>query len=174
MKLTTQRPQSSHSGLCFWGADSADRRDLSKAVGRYNESTDELYIAGSDDLSKKVKQLIELGVNLRAHRHRNQNYFIASTFATPTSTSITEMQDDPKIMKEALNELTEPEFKSAAMSFSDFVKQPAPEQPPKKPVKKDKKKSLSETEQELIDMMRSQSSDALIAATLAELKEGYV
>ncbi|WP_429128652.1 hypothetical protein [Aeromonas media] len=168
MKITTNRLPSSHSNLLFWGADACNNRDLSKAVGRYDEKSDELYLAGEDDLSKKVQKLIDIGVSLRAHKHKNGNYFIADTFATPTS----------DLNESKLNELTEPEFKSNALSFSDFVKntdeQPVPEQPKtQKSVKKDKKKSISETEQELIELMRSKSSEALIAATLAELKECY-
>jgi len=169
MKLTNNKPIASHSNLLFWGADACNRRDLQKAVGRYDEKSDELYLAGEDDLTRKVKKLVDIGVNLKVHKHKNSNYFIADTFNTPTTSDLNES---------ALNEVTEPEFKSKALSFSDFVKntdeQPVPEQPKtQKSVKKDKKKSIPETEQEIIELMRSKSSDALIAATLAELKECY-
>ena len=166
MKITTNRLPSSHSNLLFWGADACQRSDLSKAVGRYDEKSDELYLAGTDDLSRKVKKLVDIGVNLRAHKHKNGNYFIADTFSTPTTSDLNESE---------LNELTEPEFKSKALSFSDFVKsQIQPENPVKtKTIKSDKKKSLSETELELIHSIRNQSSQDLINATLKELEESY-
>lgn len=166
MKITTNRQIASHSNLLFWGADACNRRDLQKAVGRYDEKSDELYLAGEDDLSKKVQKLIDIGVNLKVHKHKNSNYFIADTFSTPTTSDLNESE---------LNELTEPEFKSKALSFSDFVKsQTQPEKSVKtKTIKPDKNKSLSETEFELIHAIRNQSSQDLINATLKELEESY-
>ncbi|MNG25223.1 hypothetical protein D3C84_1100460 [compost metagenome] len=76
----------------------------------------------------------------------------------------------------ALNEATEPRFKSSALSFSDFVKNTDEqlEKPAKaKTIKPDNNKSLSETEVELIHAIRNQSSQDLINATLKELEESY-
>ena len=166
MKITTNRPIASHSNLLFWGADACNKRDLSKAVGRYDEKSNELYLAGEDDLTRKIKKLVDIGVNFKVHKHKNSNYFIADTFSTPTTSDLNESE---------LNELTEPEFKSTVLSFSDFVKsQTQPETPVKtKTIKSDKKKSLSETELELIHAIRNQSSQDLINATLKELEESY-
>lgn len=166
MKITTNKQPASHDRLMFWGQEAADKRDLSKAVGRYDEKSDELYLAGEDDLTRKIKKLVDIGVNFNAHKHKNSNYFIADTFSTPTTSDLNESE---------LNELTEPEFKSKALSFSDFVKsQTQPENSVKtKTIKPDKNKSLSETEFELIHAIRNQSSQDLINATLKELEESY-
>lgn len=169
MKITTNRLPSSHSNLLFWGADACQRRDLSKAVGRYNPESDELLLAGEDDLTRKIQKLVDIGVQFKVKKHKNGNFYLSDTFGSPTSTDINESEE--------LNELTEPSYKSGALSFSDFVKntdeQPETKAPVIKSKKSDKKKSLSETENELIQMIRNQSSQDLINATLKELEGSY-
>lgn len=163
MKITTNRLPSSHSNLLFWGADACQRRDLSKAVGRYNPESDELLLAGEDDLTRKIQKLVDIGVQFKVKKHKNGNFYLSDTFGSPTSTDINESEE--------LNELTEPRFKSSALSFSDFVK--SQEQPEAKAPVIKSKKSLSETENELIQIMRDKSSQDLINATLKELEESY-
>lgn len=168
MKITNNKQSSSHDRLMFWGVEAADKRDLTKAVGRYDDQTDALLLAGEDDLTRKIQKLVDIGVQFKVKKHKNGNFYLSDTFGSPTSTDINESEE--------LNELTEPSYKSGALSFSDFVKsqeQPEAKAPVIKSKKSDKKKSLSETENELIQMIRSQSSQDLINATLKELEESY-
>lgn len=171
MKLTTNKQAPSHDRLMFWGELAANKRDLSKAVGRYNPESDELLLAGDDDLTRKIQKLVDIGVQFKVKKHKNGNFYLSDTFGSPTD-SINESEE--------LTELTEPAFKTGALSFSDFVKsQESSEEQPEKQEKKEKKapkvdkRKLSETESELIQVMRNQSSADLIAATLAELEESY-
>ncbi|HBH7911987.1 TPA: hypothetical protein KDX48_002319 [Vibrio parahaemolyticus] len=77
----------SHDKLVFIDKESADKKDLMKSIGRFDEQENELALLGqSDGYIQKIRALYGSGVRPRLI-HSGGNYYVATDWSTPEALS---------------------------------------------------------------------------------------
>lgn len=77
----------SHDKLVFIDKESADKKDLMKSIGRFDEQRNELSLLGqSDGYIQKIRALYGSGVRPRLI-HSGRNYYVATDWSTPEALS---------------------------------------------------------------------------------------
>ncbi|MCF5844239.1 hypothetical protein [Aeromonas veronii] len=99
-KLTTQ-PIKGHSNVVFASKQDADEKDMSRAIGRFDDKRREIALLTGTTLGNKYKALIDSGFQLFLKRDNRNNFYIAQVedainHLKPSSYSDFSMQESMK------------------------------------------------------------------------------
>lgn len=110
-KLATQ-PIKGHSNVVFASKQDADEKDMSRAIGRFDDKRREIALLTGTTLGNKYKALIDSGFQLFLKRDNRNNFYIAQVedainHLKPSSYSDFSMQESMKDNSNKESDITE-------------------------------------------------------------------